>query len=60
MRWVGLCVRECPDNGADSLYSAEQKFQKAWHNSAGPLPPIKKIYKIIENDAFLKPYAAYK
>ena len=43
-----------------SFFFAEEKFQKAWHQSAGPVPPIKKIYKIIENDAFLKPYAAYK
>jgi hypothetical protein len=60
MRWVGLCGGKGLDNGTDFDFVAEQKFQKAWHQSAGPVPPIKKIYKIIENDGFLKPYAAYK
>jgi hypothetical protein len=38
---------------------AEEKFKKAWKGGAA-VPVIKKIYKIIESEEFLKPYAAYK
>ncbi|KAJ3519422.1 hypothetical protein NMY22_g13214 [Coprinellus aureogranulatus] len=52
-------ILEAP-KGHKTYEMAEQKFQKAWNNVTGPMPPIKKIYKIIENDEFLKPYAIYK
>ena len=44
----------------DIHIAVEKKFQKAWHNVTGPLPTIKKVFKVIENDEFLKPYAIYK
>ncbi|KAJ3540655.1 hypothetical protein NMY22_g4207 [Coprinellus aureogranulatus] len=50
-------ILEAP-KGHKTYEMVEKKFQKAWHN--GTPPTIKKIFKIIENDAFLQPYAAYK
>lgn len=38
--------------------AVEKRFQKAWQN--GTAPKIKRVFKIIENDGFLQPYADYK
>ncbi|RXW12753.1 hypothetical protein EST38_g13098 [Candolleomyces aberdarensis] len=40
----------------------ETKFKKGWSAPAtrGPQPTISKIYKIIENDEFLRPYELYR
>ncbi|TEB30473.1 ADP-ribosylation [Coprinellus micaceus] len=52
-------ILEAP-KGHKTYEMAEKKFQDAWNNVTGPLPTIKKIFKIIENDEFLKPYAIYR
>ena len=36
----------------------EERFKRAWRT--GNCPTIKKIYKVIENKSFLKPYDQYK
>jgi hypothetical protein len=38
----------------------EKKFLSAWQYPGTSIPPIKKVYKIIENKSFLQPYDAYK
>jgi hypothetical protein len=38
----------------------EQKFKSAWKVPTTQCPPIKKIFKIIENRSFLLPYDRYK
>lgn len=38
----------------------EQKFKTAWQINTTQCPPIKKIFKIIENKSFLLPYDRYK
>ena len=38
----------------------EKRFKHAWKGSSTSCPPIKKIYKIIENKSFLLPYDQYK
>ena len=58
-KWVSLYPYEQVGSGVDARV-AEKKFQGAWNNVTGPLPTIKKIFKIIENDEFLKPYAIYR
>ncbi|TEB30508.1 hypothetical protein FA13DRAFT_1814687 [Coprinellus micaceus] len=51
-------ILEAP-KGHKTYEMAEEKFKKAWKGGAA-VPVIKKIYKIIESEEFLKPYAAYK
>ncbi|PPQ90293.1 hypothetical protein CVT25_013118 [Psilocybe cyanescens] len=38
----------------------EKKFKSSWKNPGSTCPPVKKIYKIIENKNFLQPYDRYK
>lgn len=38
----------------------ERKFKTAWQVNTTQCPPIKKIFKIIENKSFLLPYDSYK
>ena len=40
--------------------TVEQKFKSAWKVPTTQCPPIKKIFKIIENGSFLLPYDRYK
>ncbi|KAJ3540654.1 hypothetical protein NMY22_g4206 [Coprinellus aureogranulatus] len=52
-------ILEAP-KGHKTYEMVEKKFQSAWHNVTVQLPTIKKIFKIIEDEAFLRPYADYK
>lgn len=40
--------------------AVDQKFKSAWKVPTTQCPPIKKIFKIIENGSFLLPYDRYK
>ncbi|KAG2005976.1 hypothetical protein CC2G_002337 [Coprinopsis cinerea AmutBmut pab1-1] len=61
-----LAVKQTPllleaPKGHATYEMVEQRFIKAWiTNSSGPRPAISKVFKIIENEDFLKPYDAYR
>ncbi|TEB30486.1 hypothetical protein FA13DRAFT_1792468 [Coprinellus micaceus] len=52
-------ILEAP-KGHKTYEMVEKRFQTAWHNVTVQLPAIKRIFKIIEDDEFLRPYAEYK
>ncbi|KAF9054279.1 hypothetical protein BJ165DRAFT_1338246, partial [Panaeolus papilionaceus] len=52
-------ILEAP-HGHATYELVEKKFKDAWKVTSPPCPPIKKIFKIIENKAFLQPYDRYK
>ncbi|KAJ3511935.1 hypothetical protein NMY22_g15489 [Coprinellus aureogranulatus] len=47
-------VLEAP-KGHKTYEMVEKRFQSAWHNVTVQLPKIKRIFKIIENEEFLRP-----
>jgi hypothetical protein len=52
-------ILEAP-KGHKTYDMVEKRLQTAWHNVTVKLPTIKRIFKIIEDDEFLRPYADYK
>jgi len=47
--------------GHATFKMVQDKFKKAWHSPPGQAcPEIKRVYKIIENGAFLNPYDRYR
>ena len=59
---MGMILRAfCRSSGLTFLLTVENKFKSSWTAGASnPLPTISKIFKIIENDEFLKPYDQYR
>ncbi|KAF8802256.1 hypothetical protein BYT27DRAFT_7197349 [Phlegmacium glaucopus] len=57
-KWTPLILEAPP--GHATYNEVEKRFKRAWNSGSGPCPPIKKIYKIIENKSFLVPYDRYK
>jgi len=56
-KWTPLILEA--RRGHTTYNEVEKRFKRAWKGST-PCPPIKKIYKIIENKSFLIPYDRYK
>ncbi|PPQ63449.1 hypothetical protein CVT24_004981 [Panaeolus cyanescens] len=52
-------ILEAP-HGHATYELVEKKFKDGWKVTNPPCPPIKKIFKIIENKKFLQPYDQYK
>ncbi|KAH6904530.1 hypothetical protein BKA70DRAFT_1297048 [Coprinopsis sp. MPI-PUGE-AT-0042] len=46
--------------GHETFNMVETKFKTAWRSTSSVCPEIKKVFKIIENNEFLKPYNAYR
>ena len=42
------------------LPTVESKFKKAWKSGSSVCPEVKRVFKIIENNEFLRPYNAYR
>ncbi|KAF8802255.1 hypothetical protein BYT27DRAFT_7197347 [Phlegmacium glaucopus] len=57
-KWTPLILEAPP--GHATYNEVEKRFKRAWNGGGGPCPPIKKIYKIIENKSFLASYDRYK
>ena len=38
----------------------EEKFKSAWKDKSSPIPAIRRVFKIIENEDFQKPYERYR
>ncbi|TFK20442.1 ADP-ribosylation [Coprinopsis marcescibilis] len=61
----GLSVKQTPllleaHKGHSTFDMVEKKFKKAWQAGSTPCPGVKRVFKIIENDDFLRPYNAYR
>ncbi|KAJ2924073.1 hypothetical protein H1R20_g13027, partial [Candolleomyces eurysporus] len=53
------CILEVPRGHA--IYDmVEGKFKRAWKDKSSPIPVIRKVFKIIENEEFQKPYELYR
>ncbi|KAH7890553.1 hypothetical protein F5I97DRAFT_1836401 [Phlebopus sp. FC_14] len=53
-------IREVPQDH-DTFKMVENKFKSHWKSPQGGAPPqIKKVYKIVENANFLRPYDVYR
>ncbi|KAF5326082.1 hypothetical protein D9611_000900 [Ephemerocybe angulata] len=52
-------ILEAPE-GHKTYEMVEKKFQSGWKDTTRPMPKIKKVFKIIENEEFLRPYDAYR
>ncbi|KAF6741308.1 hypothetical protein DFP72DRAFT_1117223, partial [Ephemerocybe angulata] len=52
-------ILEAPE-GHKTYEMVEKKFQSGWKDTTRPTPKIKKVFKIVENEEFLRPYDAYR